>query len=342
MTTDGWRDWEGPSGQSAPRALIGQIDVDDVSLWEETTAPWELMARPLDAACPFANCKVYLVTPSVVLYWESFSSCLSVHGLTPARMLTLSVPLRTGPRTAYWRALPVATRLPISMPGGLDVVVDTGQVHLILLVSLALLRRDMPEDGLWHLLEATAQRSLTNTPSKLNRFCLWLLGALAEAKRRPEAFRHAAVVHSFEQELLVQLAEVGAPASGSHSRGNAFLRRRGLEKALEYLRATDPSMVTVADLCRVAGVSERTLRYAFGDAVGLSPLSFIRHRRLHAARHELLAVDPGEERVADIAHRLGFLELGRFASDYRRLFGELPSQTLARPSAQRGTPLVFA
>ena len=70
-------------------------------------------------------------------------------------------------------------------------------------------------------------------------------------------------------------------------------------------------------------------------------MSFIRHRRLHAARRELLAVQSGESRVADIAYRLGFFELGRFAADYRQLFRELPSQTMARPSTRRGTPLVM-
>ncbi len=34
--------------------------------------------------------------------------------------------------------------------------------------------------------------------------------------------------------------------------------------------------------------------------------------------------------VADIAHAQGFYELGRFASDTQRLFGELPAQTLRR------------
>jgi len=34
--------------------------------------------------------------------------------------------------------------------------------------------------------------------------------------------------------------------------------------------------------------------------------------------------------VKEIAIEHGFVELGRFAGDYRRMFGELPSETLQR------------
>jgi AraC family ethanolamine operon transcriptional activator len=44
------------------------------------------------------------------------------------------------------------------------------------------------------------------------------------------------------------------------------------------------------------------------------------HQRLNAAQAGV--------HVTDIAMRLGFWEMGRFASDYRDMFGELPSVTL--------------
>jgi len=50
--------------------------------------------------------------------------------------------------------------------------------------------------------------------------------------------------------------------------------------------------------------------------------------------------------VTAIATGCGFFELGRFAVEYRSLFGESPSVSLARtravPSVQRGGPFAFA
>ncbi|MBL8254627.1 MAG: helix-turn-helix domain-containing protein [Candidatus Competibacter sp.] len=59
---------------------------------------------------------------------------------------------------------------------------------------------------------------------------------------------------------------------------------------------------------------------------------------MHEIRRRLLTSCRKDASVADIAHHQGFYELGRFASDYQRLFGELPSQTLGRPTPepQRG------
>jgi transcriptional regulator GlxA family with amidase domain len=48
---------------------------------------------------------------------------------------------------------------------------------------------------------------------------------------------------------------------------------------------------------------------------------------LQRARQELLDADDSAT-VSGIASRCCFLELGRFAHYYRRLYGESPSQTL--------------
>lgn len=343
MIEDRANEHRGSSASSAPASRIGQIDVDDVSAWEESTLPWELLARPLDGGGNFRNHKDYLVTPSAVLYRETFDAGLRIHGLTPANMLTLSVPLRTGSRTAYWRAPPAANGLPITLPGGLDVVLDAGHDHIILLISIDLLERDFPAELLPRLLEAAARRRLAGTPAKLERFGQWQLGVLAEALQRPDAFRHAAAVHAFEQDILRQIAAIVTSTRESRRLARAPLRRLGLDRALAYLRSNDPARIKISDLCRIAGVSERTLEYGFREAVGLGPMSYLRRQRLHAARRALLTANVDAANVTGIAHSLGFVELGRFAAQYRRLFGELPSQTMTRrPSRQQGgKPLVF-
>lgn len=83
----------------------------------------------------------------------------------------------------------------------------------------------------------------------------------------------------------------------------------------------------------MAGVSERTLRAAFHDVLGVSPKRYAITQRLHAAHEALCSADPHTTTVTDIAMTFGFFELGRFAGRYRHTFGQPPSQTLRHAAA---------
>ena len=96
--------------------------------------------------------------------------------------------------------------------------------------------------------------------------------------------------------------------------------------------------VTVAEMSGMAGVSERTLRAAFRDVVGLSPKQYAITERLRAAHDALCAADPKTTTVTDIAMAHGFFELGRFAGRYRHTFGEAPSRTLRQVAAAASWP----
>jgi transcriptional regulator GlxA family with amidase domain len=84
----------------------------------------------------------------------------------------------------------------------------------------------------------------------------------------------------------------------------------------------------IGALCRALCVSERTLRKAFHKTCGLAPCRHLRMLRLSEARCALLAADWRRVTVTEIATAFGFLELGRFSVEYRKVFGESPSQTL--------------
>lgn len=47
--------------------------------------------------------------------------------------------------------------------------------------------------------------------------------------------------------------------------------------------------VYVTDLCEAAGVSERTLQYAFKELMGLTPVAYLTRLRLHRVRQALRA-----------------------------------------------------
>jgi len=113
---------------------------------------------------------------------------------------------------------------------------------------------------------------------------------------------------------------------------------RGAESAPYYVRRAEAFMVenfkeqiSLERLALHAGVSIRTLTSGFRRHCGASPLAVLREIRLERARKQLR--DPRGGSVTDVALRLGFGHLGRFASLYRARFGESPSATLAESRA---------
>ncbi len=92
--------------------------------------------------------------------------------------------------------------------------------------------------------------------------------------------------------------------------------------------------LSLSDLSRAIGASKRTIRNAFHDVYGLSPKRFLIRHKLEAVHAALLQVDHAPRAVTRAATEYGFFELGRFAGAYRRLFGELPSETVRH--AQNG------
>lgn len=81
--------------------------------------------------------------------------------------------------------------------------------------------------------------------------------------------------------------------------------------------------ISLADLVTATGVPGRTLRAQFQRFKGVSPMAYLRRARMDQARAELLRRDGRS--VAQIARACGFEHMGRFAVEYRRLFGESPS-----------------
>jgi AraC family ethanolamine operon transcriptional activator len=105
-------------------------------------------------------------------------------------------------------------------------------------------------------------------------------------------------------------------------------RRDVVARVMAFLGDNLGEPVTVTDLSRMAGVSERTLRAAFHDVMGISPKRYAITQRLQAAHQALRSADHRTTTVTDVAMMFGFFELGRFAGRYRHTYGEVPSETL--------------
>lgn len=86
----------------------------------------------------------------------------------------------------------------------------------------------------------------------------------------------------------------------------------------------------VEALCSTLGISRRTLQMSFQETLGVKPSAFLRAVRLNGARRALKC----GASVTDAATLWGFWHFGRFAHDYRAMFGERPSDT-ARGRAEK-------
>ena len=101
-----------------------------------------------------------------------------------------------------------------------------------------------------------------------------------------------------------------------------------------YLAAAGNRPIHISELSELFRVHPRRLHRAFMDVLGVPPITFLRRKRLRDV-HTVLSQGGPDVLVKAVAREHGFLELGRFAGEYQKQFGEKPSQTLKR--AQRSS-----
>jgi len=159
-----------------------------------------------------------------------------------------------------------------------------------------------------------------------------LVGVLGrEAGRVNGLLRHSLAVANMQQ-LLIEgllltqphnytddLSDDGLPAS-----------RAVVKDAVDFIRCHPKSPWTTAQLAHATGVSARALQKAFTESGEPPPMTYLRHVRLQRVHRELTDASRAgvNTAVTTAAGRWGFVHLGRFAQQYRQLFGESPSQTL--------------
>jgi AraC-like DNA-binding protein len=145
-------------------------------------------------------------------------------------------------------------------------------------------------------------------------------GGLADmpvAREQLEAFVMTQLLHTGRHQFADELAAPAEP-----------VRHGRLAPVLDYMEQHADEPLTPQELARAGCMSVRTLHATFQQALGESPMSYLRRIRLDHVRAELQRSDPSLVRVTDVAIRWGFLHQSRFAQQYRDRFGELPRETL--------------
>ena len=141
-------------------------------------------------------------------------------------------------------------------------------------------------------------------------------GSPGTAVRRGEFF-------DFTIHGLQQVVDAGLSAGGSHEL-KSTRRPELIKKAIDFMAADPGTDLSLDDMTQALGISYRVLNYAFRDTLGLSPYQYLLTEKLHAVRRQLKSSNVSVTE-ASLSH--GFNTPSRFAYQYFRLFGELPSAT---------------
>lgn len=137
-----------------------------------------------------------------------------------------------------------------------------------------------------------------------------------------------------EELISVLTAALQAPVNGRILKHKS--RFDILQTAIEVVEKQLRQPLSTKALAEKVGTSSRVLQYAFQDVLNTTPMRYILHRKLHAARSDLRRSASGTiSQVSNIAMLYGMNHFGRFSTKYKQLFGESPSSTLKQGNMGR-------
>jgi len=154
---------------------------------------------------------------------------------------------------------------------------------------------------------------------------------IAERVKEPGDAAFGPVEDLLDEHIRVALASSpeDRPVASRGRRAHYQVMRR----AERFMRANLRRDIYSQELCQAAGASERGLRYAFDDLLGIPPNRYLAMLRLCTAHRSLVTAEAGRRSVKSVALSCGMWDLSRFAEKYRSVFGEQPRETLTRSAA---------
>lgn len=192
------------------------------------------------------------------------------------------------------------------------------------------------EGALEHVLDERLRRPLDFSP-----LVDWGVGLAASLKaqldflihefQRPDGIADNPVALASMTDLLTTLVLRAVPhnyadrlTTGPAGAVPAYVRR-----AEDFMRANCAEPIRMAQVAAAAGCSVRTLQAVFRQFRDKTALGALHEIRLEEVRRALSLGVP-EAAVATVARRYGFTNASRFATAFRRRFGEAPSNVLRR------------
>ena len=320
------------------QALSGQIQTSCVEEQAETVAPWDVTLRQISSGRFRGNLQ-FVRIGDMLIYRDCWSQRTLATGATPPGYLMIGGAAQPDQNDIDWCAAGIDEQhLALARPATeIEFIMPAKTPHLVLLAPLPCLMPLFGAEGADNLLPSNRHHYQCN-PGQSRRFLNRLQWILNRYTRHPALLENPREQRAAEVCLLDDLAELGFGRSRDPRTVRSSNRRLTLRRAIDHGQ-TLSMRISVPEYAARIGVSQRTLELAFRESLGITPRQYLSQLRLHGVRAELRRREPGSHCVTEVASDWGFTELGRFAGDYRQLFGELPAATLAAAMPGRLTRL---
>lgn len=259
------------------------------------------------------------------LGYAKFNTAVKQEGVSPPGVWTFAF---ANEIKLYWRNYKVQPRsIIIYAPGSeINAVSEANFEVLTFSISEELLRTIAEEANVEDLLETLRSKEVVTTKDPL---CGALRkGILLEIKKHQKK-QNAQIDMEFVASFIKGLLGLIRSSTIPTEKVSRNKRLELLKNAEQYIKENISEAISVSEIASKFGVSERTLLYAFKNRFEMGPKAFIKSLQLNHVHHTLHG---GKDiaSISAIARASGFWHLGQFYKDYKKFFGELPSDTLRK------------
>ena len=264
----------------------------------------------------------------VMVYRDRWNRLTTSRGALPGGHVLFAAPVATG-STVDWCGSKVGShRLAVGLPENqVDCIMPADTLYVAMVLPTSYLKTTFGDIAVDKLLKSGIQQKQVG-PDLGRRFLNRIDRVISASSINPESFTLQDAGKAIEADFLDDLAELGIFLDDQTPVRQAALRdilRRACNAA-ELLR----ERITVPQFAAQIDVGQRNLELAFKRHLGITPRRYLNYVRMQQVYRELRSRSAASHCVTEVAGYWGFNEFGRFAGEYHKLFGELPSETLQR------------
>ncbi len=263
-------------------------------------------------------------TPHIQFGSTSYTMGYMVEGVCPKRCVVVTYNHTAGPVTYRNHVLEAGELLLLTHDEAMDLIVGGRCVTFTIAIEEAFFEASFEAYFGKKFIKSKHRKFRFNPESELT-YREFVVGWLDYFTVHNAAEKYAIDYETLETQIMHKLFSfLRLDTSAS------LCEHRVLKRARELLHHSLEKDFKITDAAEILGVSQRTLEYLFKRHFGVTPKAYVQLLRLHKIHETLKTADPLTTKVSDVALRYAFFHMGHFATEYKKLFGETPTETLKK------------